>query len=364
MGRRRKAWLWSQNGRRLVAGKRLPGYYVRYYEYRHDGSRVNRSKCFSTIRLARQFVRQFNARLELGLLGQVVPIGLNEANRQFLLGCAGLAPGTQIHYASAVRMLLEHVGDIEVSAVSPDQIESFIRWRMGQAGEATAAKHIRSLRRFFNWAISRGYAADSPISLVSVLPSDTIVRVRPPVSDADIARIMAELETEDQRLAAWLAMTTGLDREVVTGLVPGHIDRDACCIRIQRPKTRRRKARLIIAPIHAALTPSLFARLDHTQPNQPLLQGVARQTRAKDWWRRAAEAAGLPGVLFRDLRAVATSRPQSLAGATLPQVQRLLGHSSIDTTARHYTLPDPDLVTRLDALPLPGFPHTPGATKP
>ena len=152
----------------------------------------------------------------------------------------------------------------------------------------------------------------------------------------------------------------------LVGQYPGHcrfrrerIDWDQAAILKRRPKTKRDVA----IPLHTSLFSLLRERAQQRPAPRPLLAGLARQERKKDWWHRATAAAGVPGFLFRDLRAVAVARSQRLAGLSLRDAQEMLGHASIRTTAEHYHMPDPAVRSKLDRLPLPGFPGTAAPTQ-
>ena len=357
MGRRRKAWLWGGNGKRVDRGRALPGYYCRFYDYA-DGRRITRSKHFTKQAHAKEWVKRYNARLDLKEIGQVVPISLREASQEFIAGCSSLAFDTTTHYASALGMLHGVIGDLDVKDIAAAHIDRFIAGRLKISRPSTTAKHLRGLSRFFNWAIARGYAAFNPVADVTSRPRGDNVRERPPVSDDQLAALIAALDTPDRRLAVWLALTTGLDRGVVHRLTPAQVDLDAKCIRFKRPKTNK----VNVVPVHAALVPLLAEKLRQIDPSAPLFAGLARETKDRDWWHIACRKAGVPGLLFRDLRAVATSRLLRTPGASLPDAQRLLGHASAETTARHYLIPDPDVAARLSSLALPGFLTPPAQT--
>jgi len=82
-------------------------------------------------------------------------------------------------------------------------------------------------------------------------------------------------------------------------------------------------------------------------------EGLSRQNDHKDWWKRAVQKVDLSHLRFVDLRSVAASRMQRVV--SLVDTQRILGHSSPEITASHYTAVSPDVQQRLDTLPLPGF---------
>ncbi len=353
MGRRRKAWLPNGTGKMAQRGNSLPGYYARFYDYQQDGSRINRTKHFLKQVDARRWVRQYNARLDLRQLGDVVPVPLLDAMTEFLAACSALARGTQGDYRTALAMLHSVTGDLDVCDITSTHIDSLIAARLKVSRPATVRKHLAYLHAFFRWAAheDRHYATRNPVDGATTTPKGGDRRERPVVSDEDLTRLVAALDTDDRRIAVWLAMSTGLDRSKICQLRPHNLDLDEQTIRFIRPKTGKQN----VVPIPGPLASVLAAKLQGWPPDQPLLSGVARQNNEKDWWKRAVKIAGLDGLYFRDLRAVATSRLLK-AGASLKDAQALLGHASIQTTANHYAMPDPATRQRLNTLPIPGLP--------
>lgn len=363
MGRSRKASLINHGTGRLIRdGVTLPGYYVRYSDYQ-AGQRVQRSKHFSSQRLARKWARRYTARIELGSVGEVIRISLGEAADEWTDGATALARTTVTAYNIALGLLEGLIGEqVDVCDIDGRTIDRFIAARMKESTEATAAKHVRHLHAWFEWAIGRNYHSVNPVDLATTRPSNKHVRVRPHVSREQLDALVTACDTEDRKLAIWLAITTGLDRAVIEHLCPSQIDLADRCIRIQRPKTARRVAKVIVAPLHASLAALLAPRCLACPPSSPVLSAIQRQDADHDWWQQVRTAAGVPNLLFRDLRAMASALLQRDAGISLPVVSRLLGHQSIQTTAGHYTPPDPDALQRLDRLPLPGIPRIAGST--
>lgn len=355
MGRRRRAWLVNGSGIRLQNGRRLPGYYVRWWQYLPGGGRRNRSKHFLQQNLARRWLRRHNARIDLDQLDEIIPVLLEEAVGEFEQGGARWAKDTRVQYGSALGMLQAIIGPRYVHEIRGADIDQFIAERLAVSRESTVAKHIRSLRVFFRWAIKRSYMQHNPLTHTTALPKDHIIRQRPLITDAILTRLIGAIDTQDRRIAIWLAMTSGLDRRCIEGLSPSAIDVDIPCIRFIRRKTGRPNA----VPIHPALVPLLVERMRETPASTPLLVGLQRGRHKRDWWNEARQAAGLPNLLFRDLRAVAASRLQQIGRASLREAQDLLGHASAQTTAAHYWVPTEDALARFRQLPLPGFPSAP-----
>lgn len=248
-------------------------------------------------------------------------------------------------------MFTSGVGEsVIVANISGRDIDTFVGQRSQQSKPATVAKHVRALRRSFRWAQQRRYAERSPLEQATALPSNTIARARPHISDEQLARLVNTVDQEVRRIAIWLAITSGLGRGVIEALTATQVDFEQGIIRFRRPKTQR----LGSVPVRASLLPVLAARRDQTAPGLPLLRGLSRQGRKRDWWIVATERAGISGFLFRDLRAIAVTRLMRAPGMSLAQAQRLLGHATPETTARHYLVPDPAAAQALSAQQLPG----------
>src|SRR5262245_18455532 len=110
MGRRRKAWLYGgKTGVRVQDGQRLKGFYAGYRDYT-TGTAVRRSRHFLTKDAAAEWVRQYNARSDLGAIGAIVPTSLRDASVEFLAGCSALATDTRKQYVSVLGYLQVQVG--------------------------------------------------------------------------------------------------------------------------------------------------------------------------------------------------------------------------------------------------------------
>jgi site-specific recombinase XerC len=357
MGRRRKAWLVNNGtGKRLQNGNPLAGFYCEYNDYA-TGERVHRSKHFLTKKHAREWVRQYNARLDLQLIGEVIPIALTEAVEEYLRACTMLSQAAQTHYAVSLGLLTRHLPDgIQVMAITGESLDGFARARAAaKAAESTIAKDMRAIGVFIRWALDKGYISHDVTKDMKAAPSSKAhKRQRPTISDAQLERLVSAIDTPDRQVAAWLAMTAGLDRSVIENLTARQLDIDAKALRIVRPKTARRSGKTLVIPVHHDLWPQLAERAERTLADTPLLHGLKRQHRDRDWWALACKAAGLTGVLFRDLRAVAARRIQD-GGGTLTDARDVLGHSTVAMTADHYSVPNPSARKAIDKLPLPAY---------
>jgi integrase len=115
-------------------------------------------------------------------------------------------------------------------------------------------------------------------------------------------------------------------------------------IRLRQRKTGKRVAIPVGAPLKAALDAAAKTRQSPIillqSENQPWTEDGFRSS-----WRKACAKAGISGLTFHDLRGTAVTR-LAVAGATVPEIAELTGHSLHDVfeiLSGHYLASDPEL---------------------
>ncbi len=341
MGRKRKAWLPSSTGRRANSrtGKTYPGYYVQWYDYAPGGKRTLHSKNFAKQAHAREFCKRFNAKIDLKAIDEIIPITIEQASQEFLPGLSTRSAETIRQYGTTIVLLIEAIGDINVCDIGRAEIDTFIAARMAVSSEATTAKHVRSLHRFFNWCIESAYASQNATKLATSRPRNTIARKKPRIGHAQFEALINALDTDDRKLAVQIAATTGLDRGVIQKIAASDVDVENRQFTLTRFKTHRD----VYPYIHDSLMPAISSRLAQSESTAPLLRGLSHQGGPKDWWRQAVTAAGIPELKFVDLRTYAVN-----------WLRAVVGHSTPQTTARHYYQSNPESQRLISGQPLPG----------
>lgn len=146
---------------------------------------------------------------------------------------------------------------------------------------------------------------------------------------------LAGQASEPVRAAIWIALFTGMRRGEILKMQAADVGRHELVIHAGNTKTQKTRTVPIIPPVRPWLA---YVPLAIT------FEGL------KSGFRRAREAAGLPEVQFRDLRRSCGSLMVQ-HGATLHQVQKVLGHSSPVVTERVYAhLADRDLRQGMQGL--------------
>lgn len=182
---------------------------------------------------------------------------------------------------------------------------------------ATINKSLSTLREACRLAFDKGKTAQHYGAAIKRLPEHNAREVFLTLAQV---RKLADHASEAMRPFLWIAVFTGLRRREILTLTPDSIGHDSLMVRAANAKTRKMRT----VPVISAVRPWLkMVPLDLT------MEGV------KSAFRRAREAAGMPHVQFRDLRRSCGSLLVQ-QGVDIYVVSRILGHSSVITTQKHY----------------------------
>lgn len=335
-----------------------------YFQGQHRAT--HRTATFPSKSLAKKFCAQHNAKMTLGLIGEIVPVSFEEAVREYLGGLMFLAKGTKCSYAITLGMFGTALGPgVVVSDITGRHIDHYQARRQagdkkhGAVSESTLAGDIRDLSAFFHWCIKRNYHDRNPLKMATRLPARKHRRKAPLMSLELIDAVINNLDTPDRKVACAFSAMRPIDRGVLTHLHAGQVNLPESRVEFLRPKTARRAAETVILPIPPVLVAEFRSRCAQRCAGRPLFQGLSRAKKKgpQNWWWRAANAAGCPDLLFRDLRKFASSYLQTVAPASM--VQHFLGHAAGDHSimGEYYTQLFPEISQRIAALSVPGFPE-------
>jgi integrase len=235
----------------------------------------------------------------------------------------GLAPTTRRSYLSYVKLIEDEFGDLPLAALSDRRVRGeFKDWRDRFANTPRKADYAwTTLARVMSFAKDRGIISANPCERGGRLyAADRRDKVW---SEQDIAAVLAVASNEIQ-LALILALWSGQRQGDLLRLPWSAYESPN--IRLRQSKGGRRVAMPAGAPLRAML--------DATARRGPL---ILTNTFGRPWtsdgfrssWAKACDRAGIQDLTFHDLRGTAVVR-LAIAGATVPQIAAVTGHSLKD----------------------------------
>ena len=282
--------------------------------------------------------------------------------------------------------LREHFGHLLLSKVTPDEVRAWQRKRRSETGRLRSLRDARGrvlrdsagkprmggeppkastlnleliqLQAMLNYAVACGLLSKSPLHGQRLSLAQDAPRAPTMIKENEIAFYNAA--NPAVTWAMRIALFTGLREGEIAGLRWRAVDFDAGTIKVEVstkrmkvdgkwqlidkcPKTRKTR----VLPIPGALRDELTAR--RGLPDGFVAVGPSGQRwnpkHLSEEWTRTVERAGLVDFRFHDLRHCYAGRLLD-SGATAFDIMRLLGHSTINMSAR-YTHPSDDRQQRL-----------------
>lgn len=327
-------------------------------------------------------IRQLRAK---GLLGRDIlhPRPLVDALDEYVASRAyvglGHAVNTQEQYASALRQwrefIVAHWGDATTDSLSPEMVQMFLNQR---GSSSTHNQSLVVLRYFFDWCVARRYCSQNPARNRVIRYRKQERLQRPSVLTTEQAARVLEFAKQTRYAVRnytlmLTLMTTGARLQEVVDLKETDVDFRSRKVRLVGKGGKERYVDLIeplpavlqgyldhirsmrhvwqVNPEHAHL---LFYSQHGSQRGKP----ISRRS-VQDLVNRLVAHLGLP---YRPDHARITVHALRhfyavqlwLQDVPLPRIQRLLGHSSVETTMVYLAaLADEDLGRKMElAFPL------------
>lgn len=266
--------------------------------------------------------------------------------------------GMRFHVdAAMLKAFYRHVGDVDLAGIAPDVVVAFLQPRR-RVTSTWLMKH-RALRRFYQYGITRGLVARSPVPTVIPRVSETFV---PHIySDEELRRLLAGVEAHQTRdvrctiaaptFRAFLLLLygTGLRLGEALALRQEDVDLRAGMILIRDGKFYKSR--------HLPIGPRLMHALAEYVDTVPACRGLAptaffvnrRGARIRHqtvWWNFASlrERVHVQGRVhdlrhtFAVHRLLAWYREGADVQRRLPFLSTYLGHARIACTQRYLTM--------------------------
>lgn len=246
-------------------------------------------------------------------------------------------PSTAVRYRRLLRLyIVPALGELSVREVDRERVAVLHRALREKRG--TANHVLWMLSRMFSLAETWGWRqkGSNPCRSMRAYKSNHRERFLSRAEYRRIGRVLKEVESKGtiQRpaiAAIRMLLLTGCRRGEVATLRWDDVDRVSGHLRLRDSKT---------GPRWIPLTREAIAVLDglERKPGNPwVFTGIGEGTHVGDltrYWLRLRKKVDLDDVRLHDLRHSYASRALQM-GESLSMIGRLLGHSSIDTTARY-----------------------------
>jgi len=273
------------------------------------------------------------------------------------------SPLTHVAYTSDLKTFQKFLEAAGLKArkreISPALLDHYLAWLKGcQFSDGTIQRRLQGLKSFFRWAIKRRYLRDDPF-LFWDLPRPPQTAPRALTAEEDM-RLLSLLDSQPPRryqrmmlMASRLARFAGFRRSecVAHRWEQSDLVKGMLIVR----KGKGNKDRVVPIPDDGLLLPLMAWYEECGRPQDGyVLTGLLKQPLATQALSQSIvhvyRAAQVVDATFHTLRVTYATRLLE-HGATIREVQELLGHASVRTTERYTAVTDlrkRDAVRRLD----------------
>ena len=249
----------------------------------------------------------------------------------------GLSERTLQYYRISVTHLFKMI-DTPLRQITTEQIRTYLAnyQKINNCGKATIDNIRRNISSFFSWLEEEDHILKSPVRRIHKIKTKTAVKET--ISDEDIERLRDNCEVIRDAAIIDLLYSTGMrvGELVNLDIADVNLEERECVVYGKGEKERRvyfdAKAKLHIQNYLLSRSdnnPALFVTLDAPH-NRLKISGVEIRLRQMG---RKLNIANIHPHKFR--RTMATRAIDK--GMPIEQVQKILGHSQIDTTM-HYAI--------------------------
>lgn len=276
----------------------------------------------------------------------------------------GYSPCTVKAYRGDLRSFFAFAATRDISAV--DQVSPLLvrEWiaslRTAGLAHSSIARHLYALRSFWSFLLDCEVVTNDPLKRISIPKQKQSI---PATLSADELRLLLTAASQhrdpviarrDHAVVCTLAFT-GMRRGELLGLGLDDVSLDGAVVHVRHGKGG--KSRLIPLADEAVAAIQQWLEMRPAGKAQTLFVTVRGNriypSRLQVIWRRVLGQSGVgrPGVTLHTLRhSFATLLLQN--GANLFAIQKLLGHSRLDTTAFYLRMGDDDLRAEVERHPL------------
>lgn len=313
-----------------------------------NGQEYRRSTGFRDRRAAERRAAELEVEIRNGTLGWTAPppVTFGEWVKTYE-SSYGRLKRSEARDAQILAHVLPVWGRRPVAGIAKSDCLAYVNRRRDEGAKpGTVTREVGLLKAIFSAAIQDGVLASNPWAAVKRKRHEPRTRV---LSVEEQQKLTPQLNAEYQRLLI-VALGTGLREAELLGLRPLDVDRVAGVIRVRAETAKGSKSRIV------PLVPAVAEAIERQSAGRACEAGdrLWPQSASAVWKyiSGAARRAELPGLCVHDLRRTFGTRC-AVAGMPLPQLQKIMGHSSPQITMRYYVhLQEADLKRGLDRIDL------------
>ena len=230
------------------------------------------------------------------------------------------------------------LGELELEDISPARLHNYVRGRKEDGvSNATINREIAVLKHVLAFAVESGILKKNLIERFRLLREERTERPR--FSDRQIDSVISALRPDCRPLFV-LIRETGCRRSEALSLIHEEIQEESRLV-VFNHDTKSRRYRYVPLTDDALWAVKALPRLEDCPYVFYNPKTGNRWKQCRIAWEKARKAAGVPQLQVKDLRRhYAIKLAES--GASMHDIQQVLGHASVATTERHYAQFSPE----------------------
>lgn len=275
-----------------------------------------------------------------------------------------------------LKLLKEFFGKRRIGSITTDNLKDYRRWRLKTGSRrpeviakgkfvpvklATINRELSAMRRMMRYAYGQGWITKDIFFNADVIDADAEIERKRLLTEAEETRLLAACQGERQtsytrnhygkdrevtanisvdnphlKALIMLAIDAGMRRGEILKLRWQDIDFQTNLIHILGTHTKTQKERY--APLTERVKAELTRVREFTPGEMPFPFLDFKRS-----WATAKRIAGIDDLHFHDLRRTALTRWQRY-GLPLALAGKMAGHTNLQTTMKHYTATDSDII--------------------
>lgn len=232
---------------------------------------------------------------------------------------------------TAFRAINPRLGKLNLEEVTSAHLHNYVRRRKAKVSAATINREIVTLKHMFNFAVETKVIQSNPIEKFKRLNEEQVQRKR--FSEEEIAAVIAATRPKCRPMFVFMK-ESGCRREEAFTVTHDQVHEESRLVVFDQD-TKSRKYRYVPLTDETLEAVRALPKLDQCKYVFYNSKTRDRWHDCRKAWGEARKKAGVPDLLMKDLRRHYAIKLAE-RGATMHDIQQVLGHASVATTEKHY----------------------------